>query len=183
MDGHLGNVVGHVVGLEGCPVFSVRTVKVPFKAIISDFPQLIAISTVLSNPGRPSTLTNDRSIYAHKNDGPSSPSQKRTKIIPKFNKNFSQRCGYPNDYGREDFEHSDFEESFKLPSRALNWQKSNISFLILNNLTFGFYFCGDNNPIVLKQLNSEFEVLRVGFATESRSLIGQLKIRFDWPRE
>ena len=62
----------------------------------------------------------------------------------------------------EDFEDSDFEGPFKLPSRALNWQKSNIFFLILNNLTFGFYFCGDNNPIVLKQLNSEFEVLRVG---------------------
>ena len=60
-------------------------------------------------------------------------------------------------------EDSDFEEPLKLPSRALNWQKSNISFLILNNLTFGFYFCGDNNPIVLEQLNSEFEVLRVGF--------------------
>ena len=67
----------------------------------------------------------------------------------------------------EDFEDSDFEGPFKLPSRALNWQKSDISFLILNNLTFGFYFCGDNNPIVLEQLNSEFEVLRVGFATES----------------
>ena len=69
--------------LKDRPVFSVWTVhfKVPFKVIFFDFSQLIAISTVLSNPGRPSTLTNDRSIYAHKNDGPSSPSQKRTKNI------------------------------------------------------------------------------------------------------
>ena len=122
---------------------------------------MITISTVLSNPERPFTLTNDRPIYAHKNDGPSSsPKTDQKYSDPKFKK--IQRCGHPNDYG-EDFEHSDFEESFKLPSRALNWQKSNISFLILNNLTFGFYFCGDNNPIVLEQLNSEFEVLRVGF--------------------
>ena len=70
------------------------------------------------------------------------------------------KCGHPY---LEEFEHSDSEESFKLPSRALNWQKSNISFLILNNLTFGFYFFGNNNPIVLEQLNSEFEFLRVGY--------------------
>ena len=76
-------------------------------------------------------------------------------------------CGHPTLEDFEDFEDSDFEEPLKLPSRALNWQKSNISFLILNNLTFGFYFCGDNNPIVLKQLNSEVKVLRLGFATKS----------------
>ena len=96
---------------------------------------------------------------------PPRPNENREKLFgPNFQNTTFRKCGHVRKHPNHvEFEHSDSEGSFKLPSRALNWQKSNISFLILNNLTFGFYFFGNNNPIVLEQLNSEFEFLRVGY--------------------